>query len=218
MNAQKICFITATNNHELYQKCLAYINQLAIPTGFTIEISQQSDCPSLASAYNKALQQSDAKYKVYLHQDTYIINHNFIHDILQCFTNPQIGLLGVIGSITMPANGIWWESTNTIGRVFDSHRGFIEQICFSQPAQLTQDVQCIDGLIMATQYDLPWREDLFDGWHFYDAAQSMEFIRAGYSVAVPQQAQPWCIHDCGIVNVANGYEHYRQRFIAEYLR
>ncbi len=27
-------------------------------------------------------------------------------------------------------------------------------------------VECIDGLLMATQYDVPWREDLFDGFDF----------------------------------------------------
>ena len=27
-------------------------------------------------------------------------------------------------------------------------------------------VQAIDGLFMATQYDIPWREDLFGGFTF----------------------------------------------------
>ena len=47
------------------------------------------------------------------------------------------------------------------------------------------DVEAIDGLIMITQYDIPWREDLFQKWDFYDVSQSMEFIRHGYKVAVP---------------------------------
>ena len=55
----------------------------------------------------------------------------------------------------------------------------------------------IDGLFMATQYDLPWRADLFHGWHFYDISQSREFINAGYKVVIPYQQEPWVIHDCG---------------------
>ena len=40
---------------------------------------------------------------------------------------------------------------------------------------------------MATQYDVPWREDLFDGFDFYDVSQSFEFRKAGYTVGVPVQ-------------------------------
>ncbi len=55
----------------------------------------------------------------------------------------------------------------------------------------------IDGMLMATQYDLPWREDLFMRWDSYDASQSQEFIRHGYQVVVPAMDHPWCLHDCG---------------------
>ena len=30
------------------------------------------------------------------------------------------------------------------------------------------EVEAIDGLLMATQYDIPWREYLFYMWVFYD--------------------------------------------------
>ena len=57
---------------------------------------------------------------------------------------------------------------------------------------------------MATQHDVPWREDLFQKWDFYDVSQSMEFRRRGYQVVVPYMEKPWCIHDDGILNL----EHY----------
>ena len=61
-------------------------------------------------------------------------------------------------------------------------------------------VEMIDGLLMATQYDLPWREDLSCGWESYDVLQSQEFIRNGYRVIVPAMDHPWCRHDCGSVS------------------
>jgi hypothetical protein len=172
----------------------------------------------MTSAYNEAIRQSDARYKVYLHQDVFIMNKSFIQDFLQIFDNPQIGMLGVAGSAQIPASGIWWESGCNYGKVYDNHRGVMELLAFREVEQDYQEVQCIDGLMMITQYDLPWREDIFTGWHFYDLSQSMEFIRAGYKVAIPWQHQPWCIHDCSFVNVRNGYEDYRQVFVKEYLR
>ena len=74
-----------------------------------------------------------------------------------------------------------------------------------------QQVQAVDGLLIATQYDLPWREDLFDNWDFYDISQGQEFIQKGYRIVVPYQKQPWCIHDDGFNNLKN-YYHARRIF------
>ena len=60
-------------------------------------------------------------------------------------------------------------------------------------------VEAIDGLLIATQYDFPWREDLFKEFDFYDASQSMEFIRKGYKVVVPIFHKPVCVHDDGLI-------------------
>ena len=80
-----------------------------------------------------------------------------------------------------------------------------------------QEVEAIDGLLMATQYDVPWREDLFDKWDFYDISQSAEFLKAGYKVVVPNQTHPWCIHDDGFFNLKN-YYNARKVFLEEYKR
>ena len=58
-----------------------------------------------------------------------------------------------------------------------------------------QELEAVDGLLIATQYDIPWREDILTGWHMYDTAMCMEMRRAGYKVAVPNQEEDfWCIH------------------------
>ncbi len=77
------------------------------------------------------------------------------------------------------------------------------------------EVQALDGLLLATQYDIPWREDIMDGWDFYDISQCMEFARAGYKAVVPRQKTVWCFHDNKSSDMSN-YSYYRQRFIQEY--
>ncbi|MGO0807218.1 glycosyltransferase, partial [Clostridioides difficile] len=43
---------------------------------------------------------------LHLHQDTFIINKNFIHDILEIFKkNTDVGMIGVAGVKDMPVNG-----------------------------------------------------------------------------------------------------------------
>ena len=45
-----------------------------------------------------------------------------------------------------------------------------------QGAEYSKSVAAADGLLLATQYDIDWREDLFENWHFYDISQCMEFL------------------------------------------
>jgi len=76
-------------------------------------------------------------------------------------------------------------------------------------------------VLIATQYNLPWREDLFDGWHFYDASQCCEFLRKGYKIHVPIQrdndgnAKPWCLHDTMGASTVD-YKKFQSIFLEEY--
>lgn len=217
MNDKKIAFISCINDHELYDEAQYYISQLVIPTGYTVETIAIENAPSMTAGYNQGMKASDAKYKVYLHQDTFIINKNFIEDILRLFDQDQsIGMIGVAGCRNIPSNGVWWEDPYKVGKVYDSHTGSIDLLNFSEVFGDYEPVQGIDGLIMITQYDIPWREDLFKGWHFYDLSQCREFALQGYKVVVPNQEDPWIIHDCDIVNVQNSFDKYRQVFLDTY--
>lgn len=216
MDNKKIAFIICVNNDDLYQKAVKYINALLVPDGFTVEIVDIRNQTSMTSGYNEGIKKSDAKYKIYIHQDVLIINMNFIVKILDIFNkNEEIGLIGVIGAKYIPIDGIWWKSTKKVGKVYDSHRGIIELLDFQLSSKNHEFVSAVDGLIMITQYDIPWRADIFDGWHFYDISQCLEFIRNGYKIIVPYQEEPWCIHDCGIVSLSK-YDEYRVALLSEY--
>jgi glycosyltransferase involved in cell wall biosynthesis len=202
---------------ELYDECVKYLSNLEVPEGYEVENVYIEDAKSITKAYNEAMKTSDAKYKVYLHQDVFIINPSFIKDVIDIFeSDNKVGLIGVAGAKTIPTNGVWWEAKNKYGKVYDSHTGKMELLAFDEISNSYESVQAIDGLIMMTQYDIPWSEKTFNGWHFYDISQSVEFKRAGYEVVVPKQNEPWIIHDCGIVNVRNGYDDYRKKFLQEY--
>lgn len=219
LSNKKICFISCVNNEKMYDKALFYIKNLNIPVGYKVEILCMKNAKNITGAYNKAMKNSDAQYKVYIHQDVFIINKDFIRDFISIFEeNKNIGMLGVVGSKTIPPNGVWWESQHIYGKISDSHTGKLEFLQFNTIENTYEIVKAIDGLIMITQYDIFWREDIFDGWHFYDTSQCMEFQKAGYKIAIPRQTKPWCIHDCGIINFKNGYEEYRKQFLNKYTK
>lgn len=220
MKENKIAFITCVNDEAMYQKSLFYINNLQVPKGIEIEIIPIRDAKSLTSGYNQAMKKSDSKYKVYLHQDVFIQNINFIDDILNIFKSDlTIGLIGMIGAKAIPASGIWWDTLETLGKVFDTQHGFMNLINGNLVMNNhIEEVKGIDGLIMITQYDFPWREDIFDGWHFYDISQCVEFTKKNLKIVVPNQQTSWCIHDCGHPVEWHTYEKYRAKFLDNYAK
>lgn len=219
MNNKKICFITCVNDEAMYQESILYIKHLKIPKDFEIEFFPIRDATCITKAYNQAMKTNDAKYKIYLHQDVFIVNKDFIVEILNIFnTNAQIGMIGVAGTEKMPTTAYWWKSKIQAQHVsiYDNASGKMCEINDSNCKESYAKVTVIDGLIMATQYDILWREDIFTGWHFYDMSQSIEFLKHGYQIVVPNQIEPWCIHECGLLNIDEEYEKYRNIFLDEY--
>ena len=167
----------------------------------------------MTSGYNEGMRASEAKYKVYLHQDVFIVNPDFIQDILDIFRRDElIGMIGMVGAQRLAHNGIMWEGSRCGGlydwRITHTEESWMEETGF-------REVEVIDGFLIATQYDIPWREDLFDKWDFYDCSQSKEFARRGYKVVVPKMEKPWCLHDSGYVSMKD-YDGERQKFLEEY--
>lgn len=215
---QKIAFITCVNKEEWYGECQLYINNLKVPEGMKVELIPVRGAKSMCHGYNMGMKQTDAKYKVYIHQDTFIANKNFIGDLLNVFKDKAIGALGVIGARKLPKSGIWWDGLRTVGRVLHAceAESVVDSTCRDIDGAYV-DVEAVDGLLFATQVDLPWREDLFNGWHFYEIAQSMEMWRHGYKVVVPQQEDDfWCIHCPKEKPLDPSYKKYQKIFLKEY--
>lgn len=217
MNQHKIAFIICANNALYYDECVRYINDLNIPEGLCTDIICIQEADSMTQGYNAGMQASDAKYKVYLHQDTFILNRNFIKDMLQVFSSDiSIGLLGVLGIPQLPSD-VNCHLCKKVGNIikYDGHTIMDTDFLLQRQDQNWQGVEAIDGLLMATQYDIPWREDFLDGWDFYDISQSLEMKRHGYKVVVPYQKETWCYHNCGCPNLQK-YDYYRKKMLLEY--
>ena len=213
LNDRKICFIICSSDALYTEECLYYIHHLRIPEGYEIEVLTVENAVSMAAGYNEGMQASDARYKVYLHQDVFIVNHDFIQDVLDLFqADEQIGMIGMIGVDKLPASGIMWEAQRC-GAIFVPAYRHDDVLQFGNETAV--EAEAIDGLMMITQYDIPWREDLFDKWDFYDCSQSQEFIRRGYKVIVPALRKPWCMHDSVLANLSV-YDEERMKFLQEY--
>ena len=212
---ESIAFIICTNNRLWFDECKKYIERLRVPEGIRVEIIPISDATGMANGYNKGRIKSDAKYKIYMHHDVFIINDNLIGDLVNIFkNNPHVGLVGLVGANDIKNDSVSvgkWE----YGKVL-ACSGYSEVNCnFGDVIEAYEPVDCVDGMFIATQYDIEWREDIFQDWHFYDRSICMEYKRAGYICVVPKQEIPWCIHDCGI-NSLIGWKKNMEKFLKEY--
>ena len=218
LDAQRVAFITCVNDEHWYEECLLYLQSLALPAGMTAAYLPVRGAASLCAGYNEAMMRSEAKYKVYLHQDTLVVNQELVRDLLALFADASIGAVGVIGCRSLPRSGVWWDGLRTYGRVLHAcePESVVDSHC-REPEDAYQAVEAVDGLFIATQVDLRWREDLFTGWHLYDTSECMEMQRHGYEVVVPNQAKDfWCIHCPKEKPLAASYKKYQKIFLQEY--
>ena len=215
MNDKKIAFIICTNNDLMYSECVTYLQNLELPEGFEAEVFQITDAVSMTSGYNEGMHSSDAKYKIYLHHDLFIVRTDFIKRAIDIFIkHPEIGIMGVLGTDKLVPNASYWDHWS-LGQVYalDILRGYH---IYRESGELeVAEVAALDGMILMTQYDMEWREDIFKNWDFYDISQCFEFARKGYKVAVMHEKEISCLHDCGYSKVAR-YDESREIFCKEY--
>lgn len=213
MNEKKVAFIICVNDMQAYAECKYYLDHLLIPDGYEIDVITITEAPSMTAGYNAGMQGTDARYKVYMHQDVLIVNPNFIRDVIKVFAmDKEAALMGMIGARRLADDAkmvMNWDCGKVLHNCNPSRLEYeMENVPY-------QEVEAVDGLLMATQYDLPWREELFDGWDFYDISQCMEFSRKGKKIVVPYQREPWVWHD-NLYSKMGRYYDYAGLFAEEY--
>ena len=136
--------------------------------------------------------------------------------MLDIFKDNTLGMLGITGPEKMPSNGIMWEEKSN-GSFYTTCIYTTRRKISPPTKQNYQEVDAIDGMLMATQYDIAWRSDLFDGWDFYDASLSIEYRRHDYKLAIILCSYALLIHNDGLLNLKD-YNKYRHIFIDKYIK
>ena len=200
LDENKILFVVQKQNEDNYTACIQSIQDLEIPEGKEVEIytwSLTKTDASYSQLYNAVIAKNNAKYKIYLPDTTCFVYEKALLDMLRIMESDcEIGMLGVCGAKSLPVSGIWQEAEQKIGKLYALQAdGNVSETKYDLPKAEYEEVQSISNVLVATQYDLPWR-DVANG-DLCAAAQSLEFIRQGYRVVVPAQKQAWCLSVAG---------------------
>jgi len=167
------------------------LTALRVPEGMEIQLlSVPASETNLAKAFQQAMEQSDARYKVYISANIEILENDILPRMIEAFQqHPNIGLLGLSGTKRVLTSGITYTSPQRIGIALDEASRPLAGRTAKRPCE---DVQVLDGYLLATQQDVAWRKDIVHGSLFLGAAASVEHRRAGYDVAVLAEAAPAC--------------------------
>ena len=122
---------------------------MTVPDGYLLDVLTVKNADSMTSGYNAAMNETDAKYKIYMHQDVFIVNINLLEDILKIFEDKNVGMLGVVGTPNMPENGCMWNGPR-VGRVYSSNvltaKEFIASDMNERPYMEVEAVASISGI------------------------------------------------------------------------
>ena len=192
MDERKFEIIIHATDENFLARLIQSLETVVVPENFSAEIQPVTGAEKYF-AYDTAMRASDAKYKIYLDERAIITNKNFLVELLELFDgDKKIGAVGTSGALELSTSGVSfysekWKSKNYIG-----------------------EAQVVDGFFCATQYDLPWREELFKDNFFGGQAQCVEFRRAGYKVFI---GGDWIFFDTDTVKLDEASQNI---FLNEY--
>ena len=193
-----VAFLCCVDDDRKAERLERSIRALEPRDGVDVELFTVREQTSLGRAYNRLLRDAAGwRYKVYVHQDVVLLNRRLVADLVRLFRHRTIGLVGVAGCRFLPPSCVWWDGSGLFGRVFEDRGAGPKLLDFGDPPSEYARAECVDGVLLATQYDVPWDERI-PGFHFYDVAQSTRFMLRGYEVVVARQGDPWVRHDMGV--------------------
>ena len=186
LDGKKVAFLIHTTQEAYEKECLFWLNRLDIPQGYSVEYLVAADDADMAEAYEENRQASDARYKIYLEDRTFVTNRFLIRDLLAIFDRePSIGAVGIWG--------VQADSDRGIGKVILTDSQGTSLVSTEPTVDISGEIYDVvaylgEGLF-ATQSDLDW------GSSRDVQTQSLRYREAGYKVVVARQRSAWCLLD-----------------------
>jgi GT2 family glycosyltransferase len=183
------------------------------------EIVKISDAKSLAEGYNRGLAQSKGEIVVFSHDDIHILTRDFAARLKKHMETYDC--IGVAGTNRM-VGPVWSGAGHPyiFGQVAHPGQGSaLDVYIYAVPRRAVGNIQGMDGLFLAFRRDvitaLKWDEQIFDGFHCYDADCTYRAYLAGYKLAV--------VNDLPLIHFSPGdfgekFHQYALRFMTKHAR
>lgn len=218
IDTTKIAIIILCYNKVLFDETVAYINELNVPIGYNIELVNVSNTDSITAGYNEGMRATDAKYKIYIRENCFLLNKNILNNVISIFEkDDKLGMLGLYGEDYIPYDGfidyhnfqygkrLNLENRQEVYSLFDTYSDeFVDSY---------NEVAFVSNEFIATSVDFEWDENESSNYYF-EVYHSLRYIQEGYKVVVPCQNVPWILND----DSDNSYDYIvaRRQFVSRY--
>lgn len=188
-----IFFIIIGDDEWTISENVKYLNQLILPNEMNAEyciVEKNED------AFRIGQSESDAKYKVYLDQNSYIIDKSFILRIVKTFEKDEnVKLVGVKGYRSNAiSNKIESIGNNLVMRYGEG--GGIKEVNEGSEYGVIE-VQAIDGHMFVTSQDMEWGDTSLKNQII---ERSVLLRHLGYKTIVIREDTPQILFDNNIID------------------
>lgn len=184
LDGNKICFIVYSDTFNKYSDSRQYILDLET-YGMQVEYYTVENAKNKYIDFNQILQISDAKYKVYMSSDCYIINKKFIGGIIALAeSNPFIGAVGIVGTVLKTFEHeemVYGECL--VNNLSDG----MKKEKYREIEDIYGEVDWLDEKFIITVQDIFWNEEKDHA----DIIHAMDMREAGYKNIVVRQEKQW---------------------------
>ena len=147
----------------------------------------------ICEAYNQGASQSRYEYLCFMHEDVCFHSDDWGVRVVEALQNPDVGLLGIMGSTAKTKAPSGWSLATDLGL---TRLNFIQWFAGGESRQSLinpdggslAEVVTLDGCWLCTRKDvwrkIPFDQETFRNFHFYDLDYALRVFKAGYKVCV----------------------------------
>lgn len=158
-----------------------------------IAIDNASARYGICQAYNQGAAQSQHPCLCFMHEDLVFHEQGWGGKVIEALKDNRLGLLGIMGSIAKSKAPSGWSLATDLGitrlnfiqRFLD---GTSRRWLINPDNGVLADVVTLDGCWLCTRREvwqqIPFDEQTFRHFHFYDLDYSLQIVQAGYRACV----------------------------------
>ncbi len=189
---KRIAVLLHKSRERRYEICMESLRNMNWPDGYEAELFVITQDRPYAVQVNEIMTAADAKYKIYINDDLCLVHPQMIEEMLNLFQDDSIGMIGILGSTSLPVSGSVMDSPYKSGAVYIPSEKDLSELRFHETSEAA-DVRFLLPSLFATQRDVPW-DEAYEKQYYAVLAYCRGMEESGVRIVVPHPQEIWCTY------------------------
>ena len=189
---KKIAVLVRKSREEQYGLCLESLKSVKWPHGYEAELFTIDAAKPYAAQVNEIVAGVDAELRLYVNDELCFVCAQAIEELLVLFQDEGVGMVGVLGSRSLPVSGDLMDSPYKCGAVYVPLEKDLSELRFGEASE-EADVRFLLPSLFATRRDIPW-DEAYDKQYYAVLAHCLAMEDCGLRIVVPGQQEIWCAY------------------------